>query len=70
MYFGKNLSLLRKRKKISQADLAAEIGIKRSSLSGYELDNSEPNFETLLRFSDFFKISIDIMFDSFKIQLI
>lgn len=59
MYFGKNLQLLRKRKKISQADLAREIGIKRSSLSGYELESSEPNFDTLLRFSDFFKISID-----------
>ena len=59
MNFANNLQLLRKRKKISQADLAEEIGIKRSSLSGYELGNSEPNFETLLRFSTFFKISID-----------
>ncbi|MEQ8625422.1 MAG: helix-turn-helix domain-containing protein [Vicingaceae bacterium] len=59
MNFANNLQLLRKRKKISQADLAEEIGIKRSSLSGYELGNSEPNFETLLRFSAFFKISID-----------
>lgn len=59
MYFGSNIQFLRKRKHISQADLATEIGIKRSSLSGYELGNSEPNFETLLRFSDFFKISID-----------
>jgi transcriptional regulator with XRE-family HTH domain len=59
MYFGSNLSFLRKRKQLSQADLANEIEIKRSSLSGYELGNSEPNFETLLRFSDFFKMSID-----------
>lgn len=59
MNFANNLQLLRKRKKISQADLAEEVGIKRSSLSGYELGNSEPNFETLLRFSSFFKISID-----------
>src|SRR5690606_18972193 len=55
----RNLQLLRKRKQISQADLAEEIGVKRSSLSGYELGNSEPNFEILLRFSGFFKISID-----------
>ena len=59
MYFGSNLSFLRKRKQLSQPDLANEIEIKRSSLSGYELGNSEPNFETLLRFSDFFKMSID-----------
>lgn len=59
MHFGSNISFLRKRKQISQADLANELGIKRSSLSGYELGNSEPNFENLLSFSDFFKISID-----------
>jgi len=59
MFFGNNLHLLRKRRKLSQADLASEIGIKRSSLSGYELGSSEPNFENLLKFSDFFRISID-----------
>lgn len=59
MQFGNNIKLLRKRKRISQEDLSSELGIKRTSLSGYELGNSEPNFETLLRFSTFFKISID-----------
>ena len=59
MHFGRNIQLLRKRKKISQEDLAKELEIKRSSLSGYELGNTEPNFETLLKFSDFFKVSID-----------
>ena len=58
-HFGNNVQFLRKRKQISQADLAGELGIKRSSLSGYELGNSEPNFENLLKFSDFFKITID-----------
>lgn len=59
MQFGNNIQLLRKRKRISQEDLSKEIGIKRTSLSGYELGNSEPNFETLLKFSIFFKVSID-----------
>lgn len=59
MYFNRNIQLLRKRKKVSQEDLAEELNIKRSSLSGYELGKSEPNFETLLRFSAYFKISID-----------
>lgn len=59
MHFGSNIQFLRKRKQISQADLANELGIKRSSLSGYELGNSEPNFDGLLNFSSFFKISVD-----------
>lgn len=59
MYFGSNVQFLRKRRKISQEDLSNELNVKRSSLSGYELGNSEPNFETLLRFSEFFRISLD-----------
>lgn len=59
MYFGNNIQLLRKRRNLSQADLAKELKIKRSSLSGYEIGSSEPNFKTLLSFSEYFKISID-----------
>jgi transcriptional regulator with XRE-family HTH domain len=59
MFFGSNIQFLRKRRKISQEELAGELEIKRSSLSGYELGNSEPNFQTLLQFSDYFKISLD-----------
>ncbi len=59
MYFGSNIKLLRKRRKRSQEDVAQELNIKRSSLSGYELGTSEPNFETLLAFSGYFKISTD-----------
>ncbi|MEQ8908192.1 MAG: helix-turn-helix domain-containing protein [Vicingaceae bacterium] len=59
MNFGQNIQFLRKRRQLSQADLAKELDIKRSSLSGYELGNTEPTFENLLKFSDFFKISID-----------
>jgi len=59
MYFGSNIQFLRKRRKISQEDLSNELGVKRSSLSGYELGNSEPNFDTLLGFSEFFRITLD-----------
>mgnify|MGYP003636406880 CR=1 FL=1 len=64
MYFGKNIQLLRKRRNLSQADLSKELQIKRSSLSGYEIGNTEPNFENLLKFSDFFNISIDKLLKS------
>lgn len=59
MFFAKNLQLLRKRRNRSQADLAEILEVKRSSLSGYELGTSFPSYETLIRISDFFKISID-----------
>ena len=59
MFFGSNIKLLRKRRRLSQEDLSNELDIKRSSLSGYEIGNSEPNFKTLMEFSNFFKISVD-----------
>ena len=59
MYFSINLKLLRTRRKRSQADLSTSIDVKRSSLSGYELGSAFPTYETLIRISDFFKISID-----------
>lgn len=59
MNFGKNIKLLRQRRKMSQEDLAIEIGIKRSSLSGYENQAAEPDFETLIRISAFFHVPLD-----------
>ena len=59
MYFSKNLKLLRKRRGRSQADLSSLLQMKRTSLSGYELGTSFPNYETLILISDFFSISID-----------
>lgn len=59
MNFGKNLKLLRQRKKLSQEELAKVIGIKRSSLSSYENQAVEPDFETLVRISTYFQIPLD-----------
>lgn len=59
IYFAKNIQLLRKRKKRSQEELAGAIGLKRSTLSAYELGTVEPSLETLIKFSRFFKVTID-----------
>lgn len=59
MFFAGNLKLLRSRRRRSQADLADVLGVKRSSLSGYELGSTFPTYDTLIRISDFFKVSID-----------
>lgn len=70
MYFGSNIKLLRKRRERSQEDLANALQIKRSSLSGYEIGSFEPNLETLIKISDFFKISTDklLKYDLSKIS--
>lgn len=59
MYFSENIKLLRKRRKRSQEDVSTALAISRTSLSGYENGSTEPNLETLLKFSDYFKVSLD-----------
>jgi len=59
MEVGANLKLLRKRKKFSQEEVAKNLNLTRSSYSGYENGVAQPNIESLILFSDFYKVSID-----------
>lgn len=57
--FGQNLKYLRTQKGLSQMKLAEIMQIKRTSLSGYELENIEPNMANLIKFAKFFDVSVD-----------
>lgn len=59
MEIGNNLKLLRKRLKKSQEEVAQELGLTRSSYSGYENGVAQPNLDYLILFSDYYKVSID-----------
>lgn len=59
MYFAENIKLLRKRRKRSQEDVAIALDLTRTTLSGYENGTAEPNFNTLVKFSEYFKVSVD-----------
>ena len=56
---GDNLKLLRKRRKVSQEEIAQELGLTRSSYSGYENGVAEPNLQTLMKFSEYYNLSLD-----------
>jgi transcriptional regulator with XRE-family HTH domain len=56
---GKNLKLLRNRLKKSQEEVANELGLTRSSYSGYENNVAQPNLDSLVLFSDYYKVPID-----------
>lgn len=60
MYFADNLKFLRKRRKKSQMDLATELGLTRTTLSGYER-SVQPPFRTLIKISEYFNISLDAL---------
>lgn len=57
--FGPNIKLLRKRRYRSQDEVSGVLDIKRSTWSGYENSICEPNFGTLVKISEYFKITVD-----------
>lgn len=60
MHFPENIKFLRKRRKMSQADLASQLELTRTTLAGYE-KNIQPPFKVLIRFAEFFNLSIDAL---------
>jgi transcriptional regulator with XRE-family HTH domain len=72
MKVGSNLKALRKRKKLSQEDVATALSMHRSTYSGYENDVALPNIENLIAFSQFHELLIDDLvkldFQSFNEQ--
>ena len=55
------LKLLRKQKKISQLKLAMDLGMNQNSISRYENLEREADYATLIRFADYFNVSIDYL---------
>ncbi len=60
-YFSSNIKLLRNRRNRTQGDVANFLQIKRSTLSGYENGVAQPSIDTLILFSNYYKIAIDTL---------
>ncbi|MCK4993103.1 MAG: helix-turn-helix domain-containing protein [Bacteroidales bacterium] len=52
---------MRKRKKLTQDEVATLLQMKRSTISGYENRVAQPGLDILLLFSDYYKIAIDTL---------
>jgi len=61
MYIASNIKLLRKRKNLTQTDLAASLNCSRSGINNYESGKAVPPAEVLLSLSDIFHISVDTL---------
>lgn len=60
MKFAEKIKILRKSKKLSQKALAKKIGVPYHTIVAIENDRSKvPLITTLLKFSSFFKVSVD-----------
>lgn len=55
------LKSLRKQYKWTQEDVAKQLGIPRSTYSGYEKVQREAGYEILLKMADIFHVSIDYL---------
>ena len=55
------LRILRKREKMTQAEVAAKLGVDRSTYAKYETGQSEPNFEIAQLLAEMFGVSVDFL---------
>jgi transcriptional regulator with XRE-family HTH domain len=62
-HFGKILSEARRRKGLTQAELAELLGTSRRVVSYYEREVGNPNIETLSRISQILKVPIERFLD-------
>lgn len=68
MSIGEKIIKLRKERGYSQEDLAREIEVSRQSISKWELNESSPDAENLLKLSKLFAVSIDYLLDETKMH--
>ena len=55
------LKELRKMRKISQLKLALDLNMNQNSISRYENCEREADYETLIKFADYFDVSLDYL---------
>ncbi len=61
MQFGERLTALRKKKGLTQEQLAEQLSLTRQTISKWELEQSLPDIVYLLELSSFFEVSTDYL---------
>jgi|SRR5690606_30436333 transcriptional regulator with XRE-family HTH domain len=69
MRYGDRLKKLRESKKLSQQQLAEKLNINRSTYARYELNQTQPDYETLQRLADFYDVSTDYILTGINTKL-
>ena len=63
MEFGKRLKELRTNAKLTQKQLAEMLGVTKSVVSFYELQERSPSPEVLIKLTEIFHVSADYLLD-------
>ena len=61
--FGKKLKELRKETNITQKDLSVFLNVTLGTIGMYETNRINPSPEILVKIADYFKITLDELFD-------
>ena len=61
MAFGEILATLRKSRGMSQEQLAEQLSLTRQTISKWELDQSTPDMEYIIKLSDLFGVTTDYL---------
>lgn len=61
MTFGEKLKKLRKEKNLTQEELGKELYVSRAAISSWEVGRTYPDVATLIKISDLFSVSLDIL---------
>lgn len=59
MKFNEKIIMLRKNKNLSQEDLGNELGVARQTISKWELGETTPEMDKLIKMSEIFEITLD-----------
>ena len=59
--FSQRLKQLRKDKHMTQAQVAARIGVTASMVSSYETDIRLPSYEVMVQIADLFGVTVDYL---------
>ncbi|HEF1899108.1 helix-turn-helix domain-containing protein [Bacillus cereus group sp. MYBK108-2] len=59
--FGNIIRDLRKQKGITQKELAKSLQLSESTIGMYERNERQPDYNTLIRIADYFKVSTDFL---------
>ncbi len=55
------LKEIRKKRKISQLKLAMDLNMNQNTISRYENMERQADYETLIKFADYFGVSLDFL---------
>jgi len=61
MKYGERIASLREKQFLTQEELSKKLGITRASLSHYENNRREPDYNTIVKIANLFNVTIDYL---------